>query len=419
MELDDCPLVSIITPSFNHARYIRQTIESVLAQDYPRVEHIVVDGGSTDGTVAILREYGARYPDRFRWVSEPDRGQSHAFNKGLATARGEFIGWQNSDDYYFPNAFCEPMAYLTSHPEVAVVYGDCAMVDDQGTTLRIWRGQPFKLEAGLGGGSLPNQAAFARRATLVECGGLNEDFHYAMDYDLWLRIALRSPLVYLPGLRGAFRMHEQAKTVQGLARNRLETSSLIASAIADPRFPDQLKPFARDLAMRYRCSAAWHFLVMGDVQEATALLTQLLAGDARAAEVALRHLLLAALVQEFQGFGTTGGPDAAAPRSAFDRLQATLGEAGRLDRKQTRWVQAVAHLLDALYGSPSFAARSAHVVLAVARDPLVVRYTGTWSLLSRALLGVTITRKVSTVRSHYRARETALRRRRAAEGTTP
>src|SRR5438105_1254200 len=108
----DAPTLSIVIPSFNHSQYIRRTIDSILRQPFKQVELIVVDGGSKDGTVDILCDYMTRFPDRFRFVSEPDDGQSDALNKGIAMARGEIIGWQNADDYYLPGAFEKPVSYL-------------------------------------------------------------------------------------------------------------------------------------------------------------------------------------------------------------------------------------------------------------------------------------------------------------------
>src|SRR5262245_25211876 len=119
------PLVSIVTPSFNHARYIEATIRSVLAQDYSPIEYAVIDGASTDGTVEILR----RYQDRIAWVSEPDRGQTDAINKGFARTRGQILAWLNSDDTLKKGAVSAAVEFLQSHPDVAMVYGDANFID--------------------------------------------------------------------------------------------------------------------------------------------------------------------------------------------------------------------------------------------------------------------------------------------------
>ena len=125
--LPDVPLVSIVTPSFNQARFIRETIESVLAQDYPRIEYIVVDGGSTDGTIDILRGYDGR----LIWSAERDRGQADAINKGFRRARGEILAWLNSDDTYLPGAVSAAVSHLVQHRDCAMVYGDGFLIDGE------------------------------------------------------------------------------------------------------------------------------------------------------------------------------------------------------------------------------------------------------------------------------------------------
>src|SRR5438128_8552250 len=126
------PLVSIVTPSYNQGRFIEDTIRSVLAQDYPNLEYIVVDGGSTDHTLDVLR----RYEGRLRWVSEPDRGQSEAINKGFRMARGEIVSWLNSDDTYVPGAIGKAVAHLGARPEVVMVYGEGYLLDEGGRVTR-------------------------------------------------------------------------------------------------------------------------------------------------------------------------------------------------------------------------------------------------------------------------------------------
>ncbi len=244
-------MVSVITPSYNHAPYIRQTIESVLAQDYPLIEHIVVDGGSTDGTVEILREYGARYSDRFRWVSEPDKGQSDALNKGIAMARGEFIVWQNSDYYYYENVFQEPIRYLIAYPAVAMVYSDRNRVDEEGNCPILDSVGSFRPELLIElDDCIPNQAAFMRREAVLAAGGVNPDIHLGMDRDLWLRIGLISRIDYLPGVRGAWRCYSTAKTFSNDLKYWRESPTLLHTALAHPMLPDGMKPLVIDTLRR-------------------------------------------------------------------------------------------------------------------------------------------------------------------------
>ena len=123
------PLVSIVTPSFNQARFLRETIESVLNQNYPRIEYIVVDGGSNDGSQEILASYGESISS---WMSEPDSGQTDALNKGFSMARGEIFAWLNSDDTYLPNAVSAAVQYLQDHPEIGMMYGKAFYMDEDG-----------------------------------------------------------------------------------------------------------------------------------------------------------------------------------------------------------------------------------------------------------------------------------------------
>src|SRR5262245_56312998 len=129
MSQNDLPLVSIITPSFNQARYIEATIQSVLSQDYPNIEYLIIDGGSTDGTVEIIKKHEGRLA---WWVSEQDKGQTDAINKGFARAGGQILAWLNSDDTYEPGAISKAVRYLVDHPEMGMVYGDCNFINEEG-----------------------------------------------------------------------------------------------------------------------------------------------------------------------------------------------------------------------------------------------------------------------------------------------
>jgi glycosyltransferase involved in cell wall biosynthesis len=186
------PLVSIITPSFNSARFITETIESVKTQDYPAIEHIVIDGGSTDGTQQIL----ARYP-HLVWVSEADRGQSHALNKGFQRARGEIIGWLNADDTYRPGAISNAAGYLLENEEVDLVYSDLLVVDEHNQPIRVARAQAFDLDRLLVSNFIKQPTVFMRRGVIAQLGGVDERLHFVMDRELWLRAAPIFRMQYL------------------------------------------------------------------------------------------------------------------------------------------------------------------------------------------------------------------------------
>ena len=204
-------LVSVITPSFNQAAYIEETILSVLNQDYPQVEYIIVDGGSTD----VSREIIERYADRLAWwVSERDRGQTDAINKGFAHAKGEILAWLNSDDTYLPGAIAEAAAFLEANPQAGMVYGDANLVDQQGTLLgKFPARQTDYRRLRRGYVHIPQQAAFFRASLWRQVGPLDPSFYFAMDYDLWVRLARLAPLCYHPRTWANFRLHSAGKSV--------------------------------------------------------------------------------------------------------------------------------------------------------------------------------------------------------------
>ncbi len=204
------PLVSIVTPSSNQAQFLEETICSVLQQDYPQLEYIIVDGGSSDGSLDIVR----RYQDRLAWwVSEPDRGQTDAINKGFAHARGEILAWLNSDDVYLPGAVAQAVAYLQEHPEAGMVYGDANLVDETGGYLGRFPARQTDFRRLMRGSvHIPQQSAFFRAGLWRQVGPLDPTFYFAMDYDLWVRLAKISVLEYTPQLWSNFRLHGQGKT---------------------------------------------------------------------------------------------------------------------------------------------------------------------------------------------------------------
>ncbi len=205
------PLVTIITPSFNQGAFLEATIRSVLEQDYPALEYFVIDGGSSDSSLDIINQYADRLAG---WVSEPDLGQTDAINKGFARASGEILAWLNSDDIYYPGAVREAVAYLQSHPEAAMVYGDASFLDEQGNEIgRFPARQTDYARLRRGYVHIPQQASFFRAELWREVGPLDTSFYFAMDYDLWVRLARKAPLVYLPRLWAGFRLHESAKTM--------------------------------------------------------------------------------------------------------------------------------------------------------------------------------------------------------------
>jgi glycosyltransferase involved in cell wall biosynthesis len=207
----DLPLVSIITPSYNQAPFLEETIQSVLNQDYPHLEYIIIDGGSTDGSLEIIQRYASRLAD---WVSEPDQGQTDAINKGFGRAQGQILAWLNSDDTYQPKAIAEAAAYLHAHPEAGMVYGDANLIDQQGAVIgRFPARQTDYQRLRKGYVHIPQQASFFRADLWRQVGPLDPSFYFAMDYDLWVRLARLAPLHYHPSIWANFRLHASGKSV--------------------------------------------------------------------------------------------------------------------------------------------------------------------------------------------------------------
>jgi glycosyltransferase involved in cell wall biosynthesis len=205
------PQVSIITPSYNQAPFLEATIRSVLDQDYPRLEYIVVDGGSTDGSLDILRRYESRLA---ALISEPDRGQTDAINKGFAMATGDVLAYLNSDDTYYAGAVAEAVTYLQAHPEVGMVHGDAFYIDEDGHPVARFPSAPTShRNLRRGAPKIAQQAAFFRAAVWKMIGPLDPSFLYAMDYDLWVRISAVTPMAFVPRTWAGFRLHDESKSM--------------------------------------------------------------------------------------------------------------------------------------------------------------------------------------------------------------
>jgi glycosyltransferase involved in cell wall biosynthesis len=226
------PLVSIITPSYNQAKYLEQTITSVLEQDYPLIEYLVVDGNSTDGSQEIIKKYVSRIT---WWVSEPDQGQAEAINKGLKRAKGEIVAWLNSDDYYLPGAVNRAVAAFQTQPSTSIVYGDVLAVDADGHQMNKLHYRQWELIDLMKFNIIGQPSVFIRREILDKIGFLDSSLQYLLDHQLWLRLAQQAPMLYLPETLSAARFHSQSKNVAQAGAFGEEAFRIIGWMRQDPQ----------------------------------------------------------------------------------------------------------------------------------------------------------------------------------------
>jgi glycosyltransferase involved in cell wall biosynthesis len=213
---DQQPLVSIIVPSYNQGQYLRETLASILSQDYRPLEVLVLDGASKDDTVPILKEFSAKHPE-LRWWSEPDSGVADAVNKGLALARGEFAGIQSSDDIYLPGAISEAAAILQNNVQLGIVCAEINIVDESGRFLqRAPLRLPFTMERFLSRNTIIHQSsAFFRLELGREVGGWNPRC-FCADTEMWLRMSFRTQVLKVDRVWSAWRKHEAQRDKEAI-----------------------------------------------------------------------------------------------------------------------------------------------------------------------------------------------------------
>ncbi len=257
----DFPLVSIITPSYNQAEYLEATIQSVLAQKYPNLEYIIADGGSNDGSVEIIKKYADQLS---WWVSEKDAGQADAINKGFGRARGEFIAWLNSDDLYLPGAISEAVAEFQLDPDLGMVFGDALTIDPDGVPLNKLAFGDWSLTDLMRFRIICQPAVFTRSTVLASAGFLDKNFHYMLDHHLWLRIANRGRMKYIPKLWAAARYHPAAKNVSLAPKFSLETYRVLTWMSEQPDFVEGVKADQRRITGGAHRLAARYYLDGGE-----------------------------------------------------------------------------------------------------------------------------------------------------------
>jgi glycosyltransferase involved in cell wall biosynthesis len=231
MNLLNYPRVSIITPTFNQGRFIEETINSVLSQDYPNIEYIVLDAGSTDGTADILKKY--KKTKNFIWVSERDRGQADAINKGLRMATGEIVGYINSDDYYFPHAITRVIRTFQSNQDTLWMTGDYKIVDKRGKEIQMLVSSYKKLLRTLRiplsfSNSIIQPSTFWKRSIHRTVGYFDSTLHFAFDYDFWLRLGNIVPPKIVSDKLSAFRIHRASKGTKGYELQFAEDTDVVS-----------------------------------------------------------------------------------------------------------------------------------------------------------------------------------------------
>lgn len=218
------PLVTVVIPTYNSARFIRDVLASVLAQTYPNIEIIVMDGASKDGTADIAREVA---PNAIV-ISEPDRGQTHAINKGWTMAKGDIVTWLCADDGYYPDTVANAVSYLEANSDAMWVYGvvDHLDIDGNQSPIRVptWEWNYHQLVNK--GNNIGQAASFLRRSLLMSNGLPDEQLHYGMDYEYWLRIGKNNPGHWVPSVRAYAKYYQEAKTQAGQAARLLEFKSI-------------------------------------------------------------------------------------------------------------------------------------------------------------------------------------------------
>ncbi|MDD4762026.1 MAG: glycosyltransferase family 2 protein [Candidatus Pacebacteria bacterium] len=263
------PKISIITPSLNQGQFIEETIRSVLLQGYPNLEYLIIDGGSTDESIQIIKKYQKWLS---YWISEPDNGQANAINKGFKKASGDIVAWLNSDDYYEKKSLMH-IAREFNDSHYGFVYGDTRIVDEFGHTLSFFLAREFSYKDELFHNHVPQQSCFWRRSVFADSGYLDESYHFTMDYDFWIRCGLKEKFKYVPILLANSRWHRDAKSATQSIKFGQESLKIFQSLFASNALPNHLMRYknrimqnkyerlAKDyLASNLKREARYHFI---------------------------------------------------------------------------------------------------------------------------------------------------------------
>jgi glycosyltransferase involved in cell wall biosynthesis len=257
------PLVSIVTPTYNQAAFLPETIESVLAQDYPRIEYMVIDDGSTDETPEIL----SRYTGRLLWESHSNRGQTSTINKGWERSQGDIVTWLNSDDTYLPGAVTTAVNYFQQHPDIDIVFGDSLFTSADGSPI-----EPSKPQVGFNyyefvakcHNPIPQPSAFIRRSVIEDIGLLDPAYYYFMDWDFWLRAGIDHSIAYFPELLSTYRLHEASKTVAQAVKAAPELEYMYRKFFALPNLRDEIQRLEKEAMVNMFFTSGGYYLQGGN-----------------------------------------------------------------------------------------------------------------------------------------------------------
>jgi len=207
----DNPLVSIISPVLNGIKYLEACIQSVLSQSYRYIEHVFVDGGSSDGTVEMLASYRAKYPDRVRFISESDKCAGEAWNKGFRMAKGEVLGWLGSDDVYEPDAIMTVVEFFRTNPDAYFVFGDCNFINEKGEIIGKFATRDFNLEKIINDSShIPAPSAFYKREVVEKVGFMDTRVTGGFELDYWIRVGKVFQIHRIEKPLSSFRLHRNS-----------------------------------------------------------------------------------------------------------------------------------------------------------------------------------------------------------------
>jgi glycosyltransferase involved in cell wall biosynthesis len=256
---NNLPLVSVVTPTFNQAAFLRETIDSVLSQDYPSIEYQIIDDGSTDATSEILREYA----DRVWTERQENRGQTPTINKGWERAKGGIPTWLNSDDTFLPGAVSTAVAYLREHPEVGIVFGDTLFTDQDGNPLERLRGLvdfDYVRFVQRCHNPIAQPSAFIRRSVIEDIGMLDPFYYYFMDWDFWLRAGINHRISYFPELLSTYRLHAESKTVSQANKAAPELEYMYQKFFARRDLPESVSSIEKEAMVNMLFTSGGYYL---------------------------------------------------------------------------------------------------------------------------------------------------------------